>query len=523
MLRKLHILICLGLFWASSSCKEPYFRWQYDNMNEALHEQESLEGPTFLKAHLKNGEVYLFDEHWQVDSANRIVSGWAIRYDFDRSEKGRDQYRLAVDSVAIFEVNKPLSADNGEAILVPLTIVNAGLTTLCLVNPKACFGSCPTFYLEGDQSLHQSRAEGFSNAIAPSLEYGDIDDLKIYDYREEQFQLIMKNEALESHLLRQIELYALPHQEGAQVFQTRSGKFYSVSKLRGPRNLLNPEDNLSEFKEADGQEYFSLADASNLASREELVFEFRASDLKDSLALVLDFRQSLMTTYFIYSALGYMGDQVAETFAQIERDKDLYETMDQGIKSELGELELYFWEEDEWKLAGSLYETGPIAINRQIIPLVRKERGVLKLKLRFNKGLWRIDRLALAKLERELEPIVLEVDQLTKNGTSAKAALEALQQKDTHLASLPGDVFSLNFSLPDTHKSYDLFLRSEGYYLEWMRDRWLSEKNLWKLRQMFRSPAAYLKDEAAAYKQYEQNMEETFWSSRIQSQNLSQQ
>ena len=68
---------------------------------------------------------------------------------------------------------------------------------------------------------------------------------------------------------------------------------------------------------------------------------------------------------------------------------------------------------------------------------------------------------------------------------------------------MPGDIYQFNFTLPDNSPDYELFLYSKGYYLEWMRENWIQDKDLFKLWQMFKRPEAYLKAQASDYKEYE--------------------
>ncbi len=50
------------------------------------------------------------------------------------------------------------------------------LSVFCLANPKACFGSCPTFYAWNGKDM-KLMAEGFSSSILRSYEKSDIDML----------------------------------------------------------------------------------------------------------------------------------------------------------------------------------------------------------------------------------------------------------------------------------------------------------------------------------------------------------
>jgi len=86
---------------------------------------------------------------------------------------------------------------------------------------------------------------------------------------------------------------------------------------------------------------------------------------------------------------------------------------------------------------------------------------------------------------------------------------------------MPGDEYTINFRLPKQDQDYELFLYSKGYYLEWMRESWIQDKDLYKLWQMVENPKAYLKSQAEDYKEYEKTMEETFWNSKLKTKSFS--
>jgi hypothetical protein len=78
----------------------------------------------------------------------------------------------------------------------------------------------------------------------------------------------------------------------------------------------------------------------------------------------------------------------------------------------------------------------------------------------------------------------------------------------------PGDAYSLAYELPSDYSQYELFLETQGYYLEWMRPSWLAEKDLRKARTMFTNPAKFLREIAPEYRKVEPQLEEIFWRSR---------
>lgn len=521
----LSALVLSGILFSIKSCKTYYFRENYQDANAMLHNTERMQERPFLKAHLKNGDVCIFKNQWQYNPEAELIEGMATRYDFNRNLLKEGLQQLPVDSIVIFETNRQLEdTQNGElATLGLLAMVNTTFNLLCLSNPKACYGSCPTFYFDENQSFHYSRAEGFSSAIAPSMEYSDIDALNVGAQATDTFKLVMKNEALETHCVKELTLLAAPHQPGEQVYHAAGNKFYRCQGFLPARTALAAEGDVSHLlAAADYEERFSLADAQNLNSREAIILEFDNPQALKKLGLVAGFRQTLMTTYLIYSALGYMGDEVSDVFAKIEKDQDLGSVINGGLKTELGEVEIYLFDSkrNTWTFQGSFYETGPIAVNQQLLALNTTARsGPLKLKVVLNKGLWRLDYLALTEIVDTVEPIQLKPELPGKAHARARANLA---DPDRYLVSMPGEAYHFNFHLPEgPQNEYDLFLNSRGYYLEWMRENWFKQKDLLKLRQMIKNPEAYLKSEAAEYKFYEATMEDQFWSSRVTKEKLS--
>tara|TARA_R110001592_G_scaffold237306_14_gene496519 strand:- start:73761 stop:75371 length:1611 start_codon:yes stop_codon:yes gene_type:complete len=495
--------------------------WQHLNAVKGLPGNS-----TYLKAHHKNGALTVFDNNWIVNNEYREVTGVGITYDYQRRFISNGPVTLPIDSIAIFETNKKLNNSDlkGIGAITILTGVNAAIGVFCLTNPKACFGSCPTFYVNQHDIIHNANAEGFSNAIAPSMAYADVDALNARANSGEMFELFMKNEALETHCIEDLELMAIENQSG-EVLHATDNKFYASHKEITPLSAAGPEgDILPLVTQFDLNERYSLADGNNLSSKEELYFTFSNDALDKELGLALGFRQTLMTTYFIYSAMGYMGDKVGKYFADIERNGDAIDQLKNGIKQELGNIQIFVWNETDktWADQGDFYETGPIAVNQQVLKLNGdfSKQKELKLKIVLNKGLWRIDNVALAVIDKEVIPEVLSPVSLLKNGNDFNDEL-SFSKKDKKLISMPGDEFAFAFQMPNEGKNYTLFLKSKGYYLEWMRESWIKDKDLLTLRQMLVNPKRYLKKQADDFKLYEETMEEVFWGSRLDTKTFS--
>jgi hypothetical protein len=506
------------------SCMQylPQFRSHYYDLNTSVHTQTDSTIQPFLKIHMKNGYVAILQDRWIIDTLGRTIAGRGSLFDTNRSVIKVGELVIDEDDIAIAETNDKLS-ESSPIPLILLTIATVALSAYCLSNPKACFGSCPTFYTDDNTDFHYSMGEGFSNAIAPALAYGDIDALNNGHLTSHDYTLIMKNEALETHCVDDVHLLVHPRKPGQRIFHTPQDKFYLSDTTF---TLLRAEHEGLEINELlcaqDMTEWFSLADSHNLSSKEEILLEFDLDQTVENAALLIGFRQTLMTTYFIYSAMGYMGDLVGDYFAEIETNPRIMKSIDEGITAELGKIEVYMRnsKQEAWEHQGGLNETGPIALNHQMIPLKHPVKPGMQCRLVLNKGLWRIDYTNLVSLGSEVNPAVIRPYALARNGQQEPEAQHSLETPGEYLISMPADSYSFKFRFPDPCADYEIFLYSKGYYLEWMRAQWLKDKNVIKLHQMLHRPKEYLRAEAAAYKEYEHTMEHTFWNSRITSQPL---
>ena len=117
-------------------------------------------------------------------------------------------------------------------------------------------------------------------------------------------------------------------------------------------------------------------------------------------------------------------------------------------------------------------------------------------------------------LEKQIQ-VELKPERVVYKGKDDQEMLGLINDDNQQLVSMPGDEFDFYFRLPDSENDFDLFLYSKGYYLEWMRESWLEDKNLLRLRHLVNDPDKFFRKEARKYSKYESEMEQIFWSSRI--------
>jgi hypothetical protein len=520
-------IILLAL--ACGFAKDYNFRKIYYSHNELIHHTSRLQTLPYLKAHHKDGSVYIFEDKWETDSIH--LKGMGTYYDFKRTVVSEKLQVVPLDSIALFETNTKIKSNKDKRVqmLSVMTAVDVVLGIICLSSPKTCFGSCPTFYLDDGNPNRLADAESFSNAISPSMEYNDFDDIRYSSQGNKTLSFNMLNEALETHVVKKTDLAIISKPTAFDVFISSEEKFYVTSANYRLVNASASEGEITNVLEfADLKERFSLADEKALVNKEEILMTFDAKDLQNA-GLKLSFRQTMMTTYALYSAIGYMGDEVSDIFAKLETSKDKNENLKTLLYNALGGIEVYTQQNDlTWKYEGEMYETGPIAQNHEILPLkfAKEKNSTLKVKLVLNKGLWRLDHAALLKIEQQTQPIYIQPLKVFKNNREIKSILTIQKKSDKHQCelSMPGDAFKLLYSLPEIKQqghNYQVFLDAKGYYIEWMRASWLKDKDLLALKGMLENPVKWLNDETSNYKKYEAAMEKQFWESKWTKNNTS--
>ncbi len=464
-----------------------------------------------LKAHLRDGSVLVFGS-WALEEQGRVVRGRGHRLDVHRQPGPIGPQSVALDSVALFESDQ-LKVPGAMTPIVLMTGVSVLLTAFCVTNPKACFGSCPTFHawVEGRPALV---AEGFSASVAPALEATDLDALDRVRASDGQLTLMLTNEALETHVLRSADLLVVPQAKGSRAVAAPGGVLWSTREWRAPDSATGGEgDCRNLLATRDALERMSLADSSDLAAREtvELVFDRAPAGRR---GLVITARQSLLSTYVFYQTLAWMGRSTGSWLASLEGLDAGGRARVVGPARALGGIEVQIRESGEWLTVGEFHETGPLASDTRLVALPGVDPGPLDVRLRLTRGMWRVDQVALVAMRSPVQAQRLAPARVLNHGREDLAALASLVTRARPLVTMPGDTLELVYELPSDGKDLELFLESRGYYLEWMRDEWVAEEDPARLARLFLDPQGALRDLAPAFKREEAGMEAAFWGSR---------
>ena len=149
----------LGLAMALAGCS---FRVLTPQLHTPDAVPQSRTQYPVLKVHMKSGELYTLT-NWHA--ARRTAAASRGRARATRSHASHRKTRpvsIATSEVALFETNTSESVHPGGAVVLTIWSTLTGtLAVYCAADPKACFGSCPTFYLDGRRSRGTAGRRGF--------------------------------------------------------------------------------------------------------------------------------------------------------------------------------------------------------------------------------------------------------------------------------------------------------------------------------------------------------------------------
>ena len=466
-----------------------------------------------VKAHLLDGSTVVYPDGARVQ--RDTVWGRGTHYDLTL----RDSLRIDVlplDRVVGMEAFLPYR-DTGQSVLLS-TLAAAGTVIGSVAILKAIFGSCPTFY--SDSTL---QAEGFSYSIAPLFEARDVDRMVLQVGDGGRVRVEVRNEALETHFINHLELLEVRHAPDEMALPDGAHLPVLVGGLRAPARAVDRTGRsvLNDLAEGDGRIYRTAARVLAHATVNDLDdwIELAAPRLPaagDSVALVFRLRNSLLNTVLLYDVM--LGDPGARSLDWIGRDLQRI-----GPAVELGQwyrrrmgMDVAVWDGAAWHSVVRLGDTGPIAWKDVALIVPALEPDSLRIRLRFPADNWRIDRVAVGGRFRraipEVHPIAAVRDAGVRLDAPGLASLVAADAR--YLETSPGQWFAAEFDVaPDVAPAQRTFLlASQGYYIEWVRQRWLRDP---VTTRTFVPSESALADAIARWSVAQDSMEARFMATRI--------
>lgn len=468
-MRQFVLLLCLCL----ASCVKVH-TLRVDPVDLTVAEPIVVESP--VKVHLVDGSTVVFAKGISV--ADGTISGEGFRYDLMLRLQEPIVAVPVKDVAAIEAFQSPI---NTGATAAATTGVTVGATIAGIGLALAIFGSCPTTYsLQDTEPVME--AESFSYSIAPGFEARDLDRLGIV-FHGDDVVLEVRNEALETHYINQLELFAVNHDDGEFVYADHRDRPLVLGELQAATAAI---DNSGRQV----RDVIAAADDDSWRSPDERLAAVTDTDFDDHIilsfdvqpgsnnAMVLRLRNSLLNTVLLYEvmladqgwlALDWMGKDLNSLFGRWRLGSWYRKNMGMQVSVHDGE---------RWVDVARFGDTGPIAWKELAIPLPRQQRDRLEVRLSFVADNWRIDRAAIAPVLREAAlhkvPIREIRDAVTAVHETARDNLA--EDDDRYVITRPGEHLRVHFATDalTPGADYTFFMAATGYYMEWMRRDWLT-------------------------------------------------
>ncbi len=435
-----------------------------------------------VKAHLIDGSTVVFEEGITV--ADGRVTGYGRKYDLTLDTSVRVSSIALEDIAAIESYQTPVQTGETVAASAGVTVGATGAIIGGLFLAKVLFGSCPTTYsmADGDPVLE---AESFSYSIAPSFEARDVDRLNAPARDRETVELIVRNEALETHYINHLELLEVVHEEGQSVFPDPDGQPLVVGTLKAPLlavdrggrripGVLDRPDGTSWSSDAAQLRGASLDDFEDYVD-----LEFDAPRSSDRVALVFRLRNTLLNTVLFYDVM--LKDQGFRALDWLGRDLDrFFDKAKLGLwyRNRMG-MRVSVWDGGEFRQVARVGDQGPIAWKDVAVILPVPDGDRMRVRLSFVVDNWHIDWLAISSEVRRADVRAVPLAQVKVPETGpVGGALENLASPDrTYVVTRPGEALHVAFgvgAVPEG-RTRTFLVAAQGYYIEWMRQDWLKE------------------------------------------------
>lgn len=481
--------------------------------------QTKVTSPT--KVVLRDASVLLFP--LGITVYNDTIIGVGQRFWLSGSSTRNELTVVPFDSIAAMTKYESKSS-GASAVASFLHGLLGGVTTplslYCLACPKCCFGSCPTVYTY-DGTRQNLEAELFSHCISRQLEEQDVDFFNQPLPDSGLYQLSLKNEALETHYLNYVAFYLVHHPVGTRIYPSEDGTPVAIQTHVQPARVTNRsgDDILRAVRQIDSIAY---------RSGEGMVVRMMGGDPFDwldvklevpesvrTIRMIVRLRNTLLSTILLYDVV--MASQGIEAMNWTTRmDTDpVYASQFRAIYNAFSGVAVKVLRNGQWVQQTTVKDVGPLAWKTFAVQIPVDRAGELSLRLQFVSDNFMIDMIGFDVSGSSQPPLFVEkIDpkEIQDNSGRLRRELALLIEKDDdqYLVTNPGESYRLSY---DVRKKagYEAtaFVRSKGYYTEWIRGSWLRNPqsayqfNLFQTEQIFsRLAESWLENKDAIEKRF---------------------
>lgn len=439
------------------------------------------------KVVLQDASVALFPKGFTV--ANGTINGIGERYTLTGTHFPMDILNIPVSEVsALTKYDTRSSAGAAFASFLHGIVggTMTGLSIYCLLCPKCCFGSCPTVYTY-DGKKYTLEAELFSHCISRQLEDDDIDFLAEPVPADGGYKIRMTNEALETHYVDKMSVFAAYHPKGTHIYPTSERGLIAVGKLNEPTRVVSRSGvNVSDVVRS--------ADTLCYRSDEGAILQMASRDPGDWLDVKVDvpvgvqnvrfvvrLRNTLLSTELLYNVvLASQGFQALAWTDRMDTDS-VYAAQFRKVYRAFSGVAVKVDRNGEWIQKAAIADVGPLVWKTVAVIIPVESPGEQWVRFQFVPDNFMIDMIAFDPSPNGNQSLLVEEigpsEVKDNSGVLRNDVMSLIENDDDrYLITNPGESYRFVYpvtKLPGSEVS--IFVRSKGYYTEWIRGGWVRD------------------------------------------------
>ncbi len=442
---------------------------------------------TPAKVFLRDSSYVLFEDGLRIVDSGRALRGIGRRVSMRLGEARPSAQFIAIDSIlamTYYEMDRKEASQASTALLAVYGGLISAVAIHCVTCPKCCFGSCPTVYTGRDTS-RALEAELFSYSLSKFFQEDDLDRLAEPVTGEGVYTLRLANEALETHYVDQMTLLAASHPRGTRAYPTSDGRVVATSDHRAPTTAVSSwkDDVTARLSRADGDVYRSGSEPVKATAsgriKDWIELEFDHPGEADSVTVVLRLKNTLLSTVLFYDVV--LASQGIDAISWTERlnSDSAYAADYHEIYSTFSGVKIKTQKSWRWEQVARIPDVGPIADKdiAAVIPVDAPPGEPLRLRLEFFPDNVMIDYVALDSgsgrndvSTEEIPPAgVVDLMGLERGEVAGLLASD----DEVFLTTEPGEAYEITYELSAGDRPVTAFVKSNGYYVEWIRGDWI--------------------------------------------------
>ncbi|MBK8945995.1 MAG: hypothetical protein IPM32_12095 [Ignavibacteriae bacterium] len=511
-------ILVLSIFFSFYSCTFPTYKvtsLNLDTLSDGKHFNVQA------KIFKNDNSIVLFPNGFT--SSENIIIGEIEKFNFSSKEKYIQKITIPFDSISAMITYEDSTKSESYFASFLLGLTGPPLTILgiyCIACPKCCFGSCPTIY-SFDGNNYNLEVELFSECISKQLENNDL-DLFQQNISSDTLKLKITNEAMETHYINKFEISCAEYSNNKKVFPSIENKIISFTNLFEIQKISSKNGNqISHLISKDDNNYYRTGVEKVSELKNGPYFDYIDFEIpKNATKILVKYRNTLLSTTLLYDiVIGSQGLDAINWIDKMNNDpiyasqfKTVYELFS-GMKAKLitknNEIEV-----------GRFLDAGPLNWKYLAMEVPKNKSEINILRLEFIPDNFMIDYIAYDTtnyVDGEIEISTLTPNKILDNaGNPCPNLWEFIINDDEkYLKTEPGDAYELFYNITQKeNKSKSIFIKSKGYYNEWIRGNWINEKNPIYTFNLFDINGT-LRKLAESWKENHDLLEEEFFKSKI--------